>query len=67
MICPNCKSEDSIEIAVDAYVMYAFSGFNEFGAPKVEGLPLRTDEFDDALAICQECGAYVDDHGGFTL
>ena len=62
--CPHCGFEDSLEVLVDAYVVYAFKGF-ENGAPMEHtytAVPLRTDQFDDTRVVCAQCGEDVEEH-----
>lgn len=57
--CPHCGAEDSIEVCVDAYVVYTFKGFDSLGYPvdeTYEAEALRTDEFEDVRVVCAQCG-----------
>jgi transcription elongation factor Elf1 len=56
MNCPHCNHEDSIEVVVDAYAIYAFEGFDDLGQPTVTKPSIRIDEFDDTHAQCGVCG-----------
>lgn len=60
MTCPHCGAEDSIEVMVDAYVVYQFDGFDELGTPRWKGERGRIDEFDESFAQCQACGKKVE-------
>ena len=59
--CPHCRAEDSLEVLVDAFVVYGFKGFDDSGLPK-RGVFQRTDMFDEIWVQCQECGERADWH-----
>lgn len=60
--CPLCEAEGSLEVLVDAYVVYTFKGFEDNGYPAEETYqyePIRTDQFDNVEIRCSECGEEV--------
>lgn len=61
MNCPHCNAEDSLEVNVDAYKVYAFKGFLSTGEAET-GQELRVDEFDDVRVVCTECSQDVTVH-----